>query len=106
MRTVTAMSRLEVRSLTADDLAEAAALLAERHRRHRSARPLLSPRYEDAERAAAALPALDEASGAAAFRDGTMVAYVLGAPKSNAMWGPNIWVEAAGTAAREPEAVR
>ena len=106
MRTVSAMSRLEVRPLTADDLPEAAALLAERHRRHRSAQPLLPPRYENAAESAACLPTLDEASGAAAYRDGKMVAYVLGAPKANPVWGPNIWVETAGTAATEPEAVR
>ena len=100
------MSRLEVRPLTADDLPEAAALLAERHRRHRSAQPLLPPRYEDPADTAAVLPSLDEASGAAAFRGGRMVAYVLGAPKANPTWGPNIWVESAGTAATEPEAVR
>jgi GNAT superfamily N-acetyltransferase len=100
------MSRLEVRPLTADDLADAAALLAERHRRHRSAQPLLSPRYEDAVPALDCLPTLDTSSGAAAYRDGKMVAYVLGGPKDNAVWGPNIWIETAGTAATEPEAVR
>jgi len=100
------MPRLEVRPLTADDLPEAATLLAERHRRHRYAQPLLSPRYEKESEAAGVLPALDEASGAAAYRGGTMVAYVLGAPKASPVWGPNVWVEAAGTAAAEPEAVR
>lgn len=106
VRTVAAMPRLEVRPLAADDLPEAAALLAERHRRHRSARPLLAPRFEDAVEAEKALPSLDEASGAAAFRAGKMVAYVLGGPKSSPVWGPNVWIEAAGTAATEPEAVR
>jgi GNAT superfamily N-acetyltransferase len=106
VRTVAAMSRLEVRPLTADDIPAAAALLAERHRRHRSARPLLSPRYEDAAEAEKALPSLDEASGAAAYRDGRMVAYVLGAPKTSPVWGPNVWVESAGTAATEAEALR
>jgi GNAT superfamily N-acetyltransferase len=106
VRTVAAMSRLEVRPLAADDLPEAAALLAERHRRHRSALPALAPRFEDALEAEKALPSLDEASGAAAFRAGKMVAYVLGGPKPSPIWGPNVWVEAAGTAATEPEAIR
>jgi GNAT superfamily N-acetyltransferase len=100
------MSRLEVRPLAADDLPAAAALLARRHRLHRSALPLLSPDFEDAAAAEKALPSLDEASGAAAFRDGKMVAYVLGAPKASRLWGPNVWVESAGTAATEPEALR
>jgi GNAT superfamily N-acetyltransferase len=100
------MPRLEVRPFAAGDLPEAAALLAERHRRHRIASPLLSPRFEDPAAAAEALPSLDEASGAAAFRGGRMVAYVLGAPKTSPVWGPNVWVEAAGLAAIEPEAMR
>lgn len=100
------MPRLEVRPLAADDLPAAAALLAQRHRRHRAALPLLSPDFEDAAEAEKALPSLVEASGAAAFRDGKMVAYVLGAPKTNPVWGPNMWIESAGTAATEPEALR
>jgi GNAT superfamily N-acetyltransferase len=112
VRSVSAMPRLEVRPFDAADLPEAAALLAERHRRHRLAAPLLPARFEDPAVAAEALPSLKEtpdaaaASGAAAFRDGRMVAYVLGAPKANPVWGPNIWIESAGVAAVEPEAVR
>lgn len=106
VRTVAAMSRLEVRPFAADDLPAAAALLAERHRSHVSARPLLSSRFADAGEAEKALPSLDEASGAAAYRGGRMVAYVLGAPKANTVWGSNVWVESAGTAATEAEALR
>ena len=41
-----------------------------------------------------------------AARDGIVVGYILAAAKSDATWGPNIWVEAAGHAAAEPEVVR
>jgi ribosomal protein S18 acetylase RimI-like enzyme len=103
------MSRLEVRPLDAADLADAAHLLAQRHRRHRQAQPRLAARYEDAavaEEALRAEYAKDGASGAAGFRAGRMVGFVLGTPKPSELWGPNIWVEAAGLAAEEAEAVR
>jgi GNAT superfamily N-acetyltransferase len=106
MRTVAAMSRLEVRPLAADDLPAAAALLAARHRAHRSAVPALSALYEDAAEAEKVLPSLADSSGAAAFRDGQMVAYVLGSTKTSPAWGPNMWIESAGTAASDPEALR
>jgi GNAT superfamily N-acetyltransferase len=84
-------------------------LLAQRHRRHRLAQPLLSPGFEDAEVAAAEVKAVfetDNASGAVALRNGDMVGYVLGAPKPNPIWGDNVWVEAAGQAVTEAEVVR
>ena len=86
----------------------AAVLLAARHARHRAREPLLSERYEDP---AAARPEVeaawqrDEASGAAALDGGELVGYLVGAPRDG--WeGPNVWVEAAGHAAGEPEIVR
>ncbi len=103
------MSRLEVRPFTAADIAPAGELLAERHRRHRLAQPLLSARYEQAEVAAGDVKAAFEeqdASGAVALRNGEMVGYLLGAPKQSATWGANVWVEAAGQAATEAEAMR
>ncbi|HWG57209.1 MAG TPA: GNAT family N-acetyltransferase [Gaiellaceae bacterium] len=103
------MPRLETLAFADEHLEAAAALLAERHRRHRAAEPLLPPAYEDA---AAALGALEElwraegASGAVATRGGELVAFVVGVPKDDATWGPNVWVENAGHAASEPEALR
>jgi GNAT superfamily N-acetyltransferase len=103
------MARLEVRPLGAADLPACGALLAERHRRHRRAQPLLSARYEDPEVATAEVAAayeLEHASGAVAVRGGTLIGFLVGAPKSDKIWGPNTWVESAGMAATEPEAVR
>jgi len=101
MRIVARMSRPTVRPLEAADVPAAAALLARRHGRHRRVQPLLSPRFEEGtaatEQVAAAL-AMDDASGAVAEWDGRMIGYLLGAPKPGEVWGPNIWVEAAGQA--------
>jgi ribosomal protein S18 acetylase RimI-like enzyme len=103
------MSRLEVRPFEAADISDAGELLAQRHRSHRLAQPLLSPRFEDAEVARAEVKAAFEvadASGAVALRGGEMVGYLLGAPKPSPTWGPNVWVESAGQAATEAEAMR
>ncbi|MDI1466309.1 GNAT family N-acetyltransferase [Catellatospora sp. KI3] len=103
------MSRLEVRPFAADDIPAAAELLAQRHRRHRQAQPLLSPRYEHASAAEEAVRAAAEAehaSGAVALRGGALVGYLIGSPKTSYTWGENMWVEAAGQAADEPEAMR
>ena len=90
------------------DLDGAAALLAERHRRHRIAEPLLDPAYEDdavARSAIEAALAADKAAGFVARRDDTIVGYLIGEEKGKT-WGENVWVEAAGHAATEPEVVR
>ncbi len=103
------MSRLEVRPFDAADVSRAGELLAQRHRRHRQAQPLLTARYEEAEVAAEQVQAAfdtDGASGAVALRDGEMVGYLLGAPKTSPVWGPNVWVESAGQAVTEAEAMR
>ncbi|GIJ23813.1 hypothetical protein Vlu01_44370 [Micromonospora lutea] len=84
-------------------------LLANRHRRHRATQPLLSARFEDAATALAELTAAyqtPDASGAVAYRAGVTVGFVLGAPKPSPLWGPNIWVEAAGLAVVDPELIR
>jgi GNAT superfamily N-acetyltransferase len=99
----------EVRPFGEEDLAAAAVLLADRHRRHRAAEPLLPAAYEEPEAARAEIEALWHApgtTGAAAVRDGRLVGYLLGAPRDDAVWGPNVWVEPAGHAAAEPEDVR
>ncbi|MFN2469066.1 MAG: GNAT family N-acetyltransferase [Gaiellaceae bacterium] len=86
----------------------AAALLAERHRRHRELEPLLPGRYEDTAAARSELEAVwakEGVSGAAAHHDGRIAGYLLGAPR-DASWGANVWVEFAGHAAEEAEVVR
>jgi GNAT superfamily N-acetyltransferase len=84
----------------ADEHVDAAAeLLAARHERHRSSFPQL-PADLDYRAEIAALVA-EGATGA--FTDG---AYVLGKSGPEDRWGPNIWIEAAGHAARDPELLR
>ena len=104
------MSRLELRPFAEEHLDAAAELLAERHRRHRTAEAILPARFEDA---AAAREEVEKAwrregaSGAAGFREGRLAGYLLGAPDDEAHWGgPNVWVGHAGLAAADPELVR
>jgi GNAT superfamily N-acetyltransferase len=103
------MSRAHVRLFQAGDVPAAGALLAARHRAHRLSCPLLSPRYEDESAATAQIAASfaqPGASGAVALQGGDIAGFVLGAPKDSPVWGPNVWVDAAGHAAAEPELVR
>jgi predicted N-acetyltransferase YhbS len=83
-------------------------LLARRHAAQRAAEPALPAAYEQLETARAAVTELatEEASGAVATRGGAVVGYVLGTPRPGSVWGPNVWVELAGQAATEPEALR
>jgi GNAT superfamily N-acetyltransferase len=86
----------------------AAELLAERHRRHRSAWPALNPAYEAADSVRPLIEAIfarEGASGSIVLAGGSAVAYVLGAPK-DASWGANVWVDDAGSAGSDPDAVR
>ncbi|HJW21528.1 MAG TPA: GNAT family N-acetyltransferase [Candidatus Limnocylindrales bacterium] len=102
-------ARLDVRPLEAGDLDAAAALLAERHRRHRLAEPLLDPAYEElgaARREIEALLAVESADGWFASRAGTPAGFLVGISKSTATWGGNVWVESAGHAATDAPAVR
>lgn len=103
------MSRAHVRPFQAGDVPAAGALLAARHRVHRLSCPLLSPRYEKDSAAAAQVAeafAQPGASGAVALQGGDIAGFVLGAPKDSPVWGPNVWVDAAGHAAAQPELVR
>ena len=77
----------------------AAALLEERHRRHRDAEPLL-PGEIDYGAEVRALWEKDGASGVFT-EDGYVVATRL-----DESWGPNAWIELAGHAVRDPELVR
>ena len=63
------MPGLEIHSFTEEHLDGAAALLAERHRRHRQVEPLLGDGYDYR----AEIGALEEATGAVALRDGRVV---------------------------------
>jgi GNAT superfamily N-acetyltransferase len=106
---ITPAPRLAIRPFEPDDLDSAAALLADRHRRHRLAEPALDPAFEDPSAAAREISAALKAENADAWvatRDGSVVGYLAGFSKSEAMWGPNVWIESAGHAAVEPEVVR
>jgi ribosomal protein S18 acetylase RimI-like enzyme len=99
-----AMSGADVRAFRADDIPAAGALLAARHRAHRRRCQLLSPRYEQAPAATAEVAAafaLPGASGAVAVAGENVVGFLLGAPKDSPVWGPNVWIEAAGQAVAE-----
>jgi GNAT superfamily N-acetyltransferase len=103
------MSRLEIRPFSAEYLPHAGELLAARHTAHRQSEPLLPPRFEDPAAAAAEVQALaqaDGASGVVALRGSRVVGYLLGLPKRDEIWGPNIWVELAAHAVEEPESLR
>jgi ribosomal protein S18 acetylase RimI-like enzyme len=95
---------VEIRPFTEELVDEAARLLAERHRRHRAAEPLLVERPDFA----GEVRALVErgATGVAGSRDGRLVGYLLGTRLADEVWGPNIWVEQAGHAATDAEDVR
>lgn len=97
-----------IRPLTTADLSGAAELLAARHRAQRLVEPGLAPAFEDDGAAGAAIAGLldkPRASGVVASRDGSLVGYLVGAPREGA-WGPNMWVEGAGHAVVEPELIR
>jgi GNAT superfamily N-acetyltransferase len=90
---------MEIVPFAEEHLDAAAELLAARHEAHRVEFPEL-PADADYRAEIAALLA-DGATGA--FTDG---AYVLGRSAPVERWGPNIWVEAAGHAANDPELLR
>ena len=103
------MAAVEIRPFADEHVDAAAGLLAERHRRHRLAEPLLPARYEEPTAARVELEAvwrLAGASGAAAISGDRLVGYLVGAPRPNPLWGPNLWVEFAGHAVEEPEVDR
>lgn len=106
--TTATTARLAIRPFVPADLGAAAALLADRHRRHRLGEPALDPAFESPDVAAAEISAAlgrDGSSGWVAVRDRDVVGYMVGFAKE-ATWGPNIWIESAGHAAVEPEVVR
>jgi ribosomal protein S18 acetylase RimI-like enzyme len=103
------VSRLDIRAFADDHLEAAGSLLAARHRAHRAIEPLLSERFEDADAARGEVASLwteEHASGAVASSGGHVVGFLLGTRKDDSKWGANVWVEAAGYGAEEPEVVR
>jgi predicted N-acetyltransferase YhbS len=103
------VSTVEIRDFEDERLDAAASLLAERHRRHRLAEPLLPGRFEDPEAARGEIEALwrkEGAAGAVALRDARLVGYIVGAPAVDEVWGANEWVEVAGHAAEDAEVIR
>jgi GNAT superfamily N-acetyltransferase len=103
------MAALELLPFADEHLDEAGRLLAARHARQRAAEPLLPARFEDPAAARSEIEATrreGQASGAAALREGRLVGYLLGAPRPQPGWGPNVWVELVGHAVEEPEVVR
>jgi len=102
------VSRLELHPFTEGFLAEAAVLLARRHAAQRAFEPALPVAFEQPQEARGAIEQLwtGGASGAVATRGGDAVGFVLGTPRASPAWGPNVWVEPAGHASAEPEAIR
>jgi ribosomal protein S18 acetylase RimI-like enzyme len=99
------MSGFEIHPFSDEHVGPAGDLLAERHRRHREAEPLLGADY-DFTAEVEALWKADHASGAVGSRDGRVVGYLLGIRKDDNRWGANIWVDPAGHAVEEPEDIR
>ena len=100
---------LTVRAFEPGDLDAAADLLADRHRRHRQAEPLLDPAYESPAAARTEIEKLlgeTSASAWVAVRGTALAGYLVGIAKAESSWGPNAWVEAAGHAADHPSVVR
>jgi ribosomal protein S18 acetylase RimI-like enzyme len=99
------MPKLQIQPFADEHLEAATSLLAERHRAHRQAEPLLpdvfdfKPHLEEAWRE-------EDASGWIAFDGGEPIGYLIGAPRAKAWGEGNVWVGLAGHAVREPEIVR
>jgi GNAT superfamily N-acetyltransferase len=98
------MPAIEILPFADEHLEAAAALLAERHRRHREAEPLL-PAEVDFRAELHTLLATD-AQGTVAVQNGEVVGYLLGRHREDPLWGANVWIELAGQAVREAELVR
>jgi ribosomal protein S18 acetylase RimI-like enzyme len=103
------VAELEVVPFSDEHVEEAGRLLAARHARHREAAPLLSERFEDpaaAQEQVVAAWVAEGASGAAAVRNGGLAGFLIGAPRDDAIWGENVWIEASGHAVQEAEDAR
>jgi ribosomal protein S18 acetylase RimI-like enzyme len=99
----------EIRPFSDEHLEEAARLLAARHSRQRVELPLLPERYEQADAAQLEVESLwgrEEATGWSAFRDGRLVAYIIGTARDRSVWGDHVWIDYGGHAAEAGEDVR
>jgi ribosomal protein S18 acetylase RimI-like enzyme len=103
------VARLEVVPFSDEQLDDAGRLLAARHRSQREAEPALPERFEDPVAARAEVEEAwlaDGASGATAIRDGRVVGFLIGAPRTAGHWGENVWIGLAGHGVEEPEDLR
>jgi predicted N-acetyltransferase YhbS len=98
------MAPPEIVPFTDEHLEGAAALLAERHARHRTEEPLL-PKIVDFREPVEREWRTDGAGGAAALADGEVVGYLIGQRREDAV-GPHVWSHVAGHAVRTPEVTR
>jgi GNAT superfamily N-acetyltransferase len=98
------MPRLDVIPFGDEHLDPAARLLAERHRRHREAEPLL-PESVDFRAEIETLRQAKGASGVVALEDGRVVGYLVARRRDEPRWEGTVWVEPAGHAVAEPEHV-
>lgn len=94
---------MEIRPFGDEHLEGAAALLGDRHGRHRAAEPLLA---DSDTREAVARAWGREASGAVALSGREVVGYLFGALRENRFWGRHVWMERAGHAAADSEVLR
>lgn len=104
-----AMTHVTVRPFADADVAPAGELLAARHASLRAVEPAFDEAFERADAASREITSLLETEGAtghAAVRDGSLVAFLVGVHRDDSTWGPNVWVDAAGHAARDAEAIR
>jgi ribosomal protein S18 acetylase RimI-like enzyme len=100
---------LDIVPFADEHLPDAGRLLAARHARQRKAEALLPERFEEPAAACEQLAVAwraEGASGAAGFRNGRLVGYVVAAPRDVEVWGENVWIETAGHAVEEAEDVR
>ncbi len=102
------MARLELHDFDPGFVGDAAALLVRRHAAHRAVEPSLPAVFEHTDVTRAAIEELlaGGASGAVATRNGSTVGYLLGSRRADPTWGANVWVESAGHAVVEAEAIR
>lgn len=98
------MARPDLLPFSDDHLDGAAALLAERHRAHRRAEPLL-PDVADFRDQIEREWRAESAAGAVALDGDEVVGYVVGHRRDDPV-GPAAWVGHAGHAVRDPELVR
>jgi GNAT superfamily N-acetyltransferase len=87
-----------------DHVEAAAALLAERHERHRLTEPLL-PEAPDFRAELEKEWRVEGASGVVALSGGSVAGYLVGHPRDDRV-GPHLWSYVAGHAVREPELTR